>query len=290
MPDGSANRSFVFTATTGRSGTTYLGELLRANLSDASVYHERAGYLAFGVDSPDASHFTLFNSAGNVAPVQEFWRRKTARVLAETASWYIETSHLLLKAGLLENITPLTDSGKVTVIVLRRNIADTVISFVERHDFVNPGFTWLWTLDWNYPNKIVDPKLLFRHGAAGAALWYVVEMQARAEYYKLLLEGAPNLRFVNAALEDIAISAGADQLLSTLTGRAVKDAVVPGRANELRSHRLSEAARDNLHGLVRRTNFDPAALARVFFESGRRLGSGNPEWRDRFDRHLAGSS
>jgi len=34
---------FVFTVTTGRSGTLWLAELLRRNLEDAVVFHERVG-------------------------------------------------------------------------------------------------------------------------------------------------------------------------------------------------------------------------------------------------------
>ncbi|HET9764809.1 MAG TPA: hypothetical protein VFR50_14905 [Casimicrobiaceae bacterium] len=65
-------KQFVFTLTTGRSGTQYLAELLRQNLPDAECYHEICGWDRFGVDTPDLSHMTLFNSQGNVESVQAF--------------------------------------------------------------------------------------------------------------------------------------------------------------------------------------------------------------------------
>lgn len=285
MPAASNARKFVFSATTGRSGTGYLAELLRRNLPDATVHHERTGYLSFGIDTPDTSHFTQFNSAGNVRPVREFWQRKHARLRAETGVWYVETSHLLLKAGLLENIGPLTEAGEVSIVVLTRDVADTVISFVERHDFANSGFTWLWTLDPRYPNKITAPGPLLDLGAAGAALWYVIEMRTRGEFYKLLLDGVKNLRFIDASLSDIAQPAGAARMLAALGGRAkAATPVMPGRVNETRAPRLPPKARDQLRRMVERTQFDPVTLAGAFYESGKRLGDGHAVWRARFEK------
>ena len=104
------SKTFIFTVTTGRSGTGYLTRLLSENLVDAEVHHERLGYQAFGVDTPDASHFTLFNSVGNVVQVQDFWRQKLT-----------EISHFNAKAGLIENLGGLHEHGDVHLIVLYRD-------------------------------------------------------------------------------------------------------------------------------------------------------------------------
>ena len=131
---------FVFTITTGRSGTTYLAELLARNVPDSRVWHERTSFQSFGVDTPDLSHFTLFNSVGNVPKVQGFWRRKFARDRKTDRTVHGEASHLLAKAGLLENIGMLTNSGAtVDVVILKRDVADTVWSFYNRFDLVNNG-------------------------------------------------------------------------------------------------------------------------------------------------------
>jgi hypothetical protein len=73
-------RNFIFSVSTGRSGTAYLAKLLAANLPDAEIHHERTGYQNFGVHTPDASHFTLFNSLGNVKNVQDYWAQKLSRI------------------------------------------------------------------------------------------------------------------------------------------------------------------------------------------------------------------
>jgi hypothetical protein len=83
--------NFVFTMTTGRSGTLYPAQLLAQNLPDAECYHEIVGWDRFGVDTPDLSHMTLFNSQGNVEKVQAFWRSKLARIAATPRQLYVET-------------------------------------------------------------------------------------------------------------------------------------------------------------------------------------------------------
>ena len=44
--------NFVFTLTTGRSGTLYLAQLLFQNLPDAECYHEIVGWDRFGPGNP----------------------------------------------------------------------------------------------------------------------------------------------------------------------------------------------------------------------------------------------
>ncbi len=150
-----ANKQFIYTITTGRSGTTYLTELLKRNIADAEVYHERSSYTRLGIDSPDASHFTLFNSVGNVAQVRAFWQQKFERDAAGPSSCYAELSHPLSKAGLIENLDLLEGRGVVHLILLKRDILEILWSFVNRFDFENNAFTWLFTLDPFYPNVIV---------------------------------------------------------------------------------------------------------------------------------------
>src|SRR5689334_14667760 len=113
-----SDRQFIFTMTTGRSGTEFLTELLAANLPDADSNHEFRGWGDFGLRTPDVSHMTLFNSQGNVEKVQGFWRDKLSIVLGGQSRFYVETAHMLMKAGLVENIAPLTGAGHVHLIDL----------------------------------------------------------------------------------------------------------------------------------------------------------------------------
>lgn len=270
-------KQFVFTITTGRSGTAYLSDLLRLNLRDAEVHHERTGFQSFGVDTPDASHFTLFNSVGNVAKVRQFWTQKTARMASGPRRWYVETSHFLAKAGLIENIGLLADMGRSHIVVLRRDTAKTVWSLVNHHDFANLGFTWLFALDPRYPNRIVDSAMLGRQGMVGCALWYVLEMQARGSYYKRLLAGDRRVNVVDAALEEIATAEGARKLLAKLGAVRRPDQVhVPPPRNETKRWPYGDDEHERLIALIARNRVDPDAAAAAFIASGHRLADGRP--------------
>lgn len=115
------DRNFIFAVSTGRSGTAYLAKLLDANLPAAEIHHERTGYQSFGVDTPDASHFTLFNPLGNVPKVQAFWKQKLGRIARTQKRFYGEASHFNAKAGLLENFHLLADHGRTHIVFLDRD-------------------------------------------------------------------------------------------------------------------------------------------------------------------------
>jgi len=266
---------FVFTITTGRSGTVYLAELLKANLDDASVWHERTGFQAFGVDTPDLSHFTLFNSVGNVPRVNAFWRQKFGRDLETPTAIHAEASHLLAKAGLFENIRILLRKGvSVDVVILKRDIAATLWSFYNRFDFVNNGLAWAFYLDAAYPNVIVNSKAFLEHGAAGKGLWYIFEMRARASYYSRLLADEPGLRFHTAHLEEISKPEGAAQLLAAMDMLPAGGVTCPSVRNAKPFEFFGEKDRERLRKLTERFAFDEDEVAEAFLRTRRRLGSG----------------
>jgi hypothetical protein len=267
-------KHFVFTLTPGRTGTAYLANLLRANLSDAEVHHEILGFDAFGIDTPDVSHMTQFNARGNTEHVRAFWQQKLERIAATPGRHYVETSHLLMKAGLVENLAPLLDVGIVDLIVLRRNMLDTVVSYRNRFDFLNKGNMWLWYLDPAYPRKIVDSSGIGELGWDGVCLWYLCEITARAEYYRLLFGNEARIRFHNVRLEDLSERGAAADLLDRLDApRRADDTVIPPPAN-VSAHRAQWDDREiqRLRHVIDTMSFDPAALARGYIESGNRLG------------------
>lgn len=263
---------FVFTVTTGRSGTVYLTELLQQNLVDVTVYHERTGYLNFGVHTPDASHFTTFNSIGNAANVRTFWQQKFERDLTTPTEYYVETSHFLAKAGLLENLDILEQqAADIYIIILKRDMFDILWSYTNRFDFANLGFTWLFTLDYRYPNKIVNPAPLVPYHAPGYALWYIFEMFARAEYYKLLFKDNKKVHLIDVELKDIIHDEGAKNFLDNfITLDTVK---LPGKKNESKNFFFDDKYKQQLKQLVDKFNFDPKALAKEFYDSGKRLAT-----------------
>lgn len=266
------DNALVFTFTPGRTGTAYLAELLRHNLANANVYHERIGYRDMGVHSPDASHLMRFNSEGNTDYVQGFWRRKAELIHAEPARYYAESSHFNGRAGLIENIELFSSTTPVRLVSLFRDRLDLVWSLYNRFDFFNLGFTWLFALDPGYPNVIVPSKAYLDHGMAGAALWYVDEMQARNAYYKLLIKEIPNVSIFSTTTLDISKKVGAKDLLEFVTDQKIAGAVnLPSRQNQTKSWHFSETERQNISALLEKMKCDPDAMGEDYFNSGRRL-------------------
>ena len=267
---------FVFTITTGRSGSAYLADLLGSNLQDATVFHERTGWLNFGVVTPDLSDFTVFNSIGNVEKVQAFWRRKLERDLAGPRRIHAEASHLLAKAGLLENIGLLTGKGAtVEIVVLQRDVLATLWSFYNRFDFVNNGLAWAFYLDLAYPNIIVDAAPFRPLGVAGRALWYIYEMRVRAAYYRQLMAGQAGIRFHAVDLSDIAEAGGAQALFDAMELAPDKPVACPPPRNETTQNFFGDREKEALARMVARFAFDEEQLARAYIGSGRRLANGH---------------
>ena len=273
----------IYSISTGRCGTMFLANLIRANVPQetAVVHHERVGFLNFGVHTPDLSHMTTFNTVGNVAHIREFWQRKLAYDQAETAQVYVEMSHVLAKAGLLENINLIDKSRAVDIIVLTRPIEDIVWSFVNHFDFASYAFMWPFTLDPHYPNTILKLRPENLHPIR-IAHWYVCEMWTRAAYYEQLLRDAPNVRFHRVSLTEVADERGADGFIGKLfPDERSRSFVMPPKANETRSPYFPPAVRDEVQRICREISADFGGMAAEFIRSGKRLET--PEYRSRPD-------
>ena len=264
-------KTFIFTVTTGRSGASYLTRLLAENLINAEVHHERLGYQSFGTDTPDASHFTLFNSVGDIAQVKKFWRRKLTRVAQTPSDTYAEISHFNAKAGLIENLALLREHGDVHIILLRRDPMATLRSFHSHHDFANLGFTWLFALDPRYPNKIIAADEHMKLGAAGAAYWYIQEMTARAAYYRRLIAEIPAVHAHSCDLSELVTPVGATALLQQLGAETRPKLVIPKRENATENCQIDDKDEALLAEIVQRYDMDCRALGEAFFERGQRL-------------------
>lgn len=223
-------KNFVFTMTTGRSGTTYLTELARENVKNATCYHEILGWDRFGIDTPEVSHLTLFNSRGNIEPVRQFWKTKLSRIMREEGNYYCETSHLLMKAGLIENIKPLTERGHVHLIEITRDPEEIATSLILRGDFANYGNMWMWYLDPNYPRNFV--KISDRSKIENLCVWYVFEIRVRAAYYRRVASGSERIHFHEIDMKDLVSKEGAEKILSD-TGAEISASEIqlPGRKN-----------------------------------------------------------
>jgi hypothetical protein len=266
-------QNYIFTLTTGRSGTAFLAELLRKNLVNSEVHHERTGFSNFGKWTPDASHFTLFNSEGNVPSVQEFWLRKFSALRISRGSVYAETSHFLAKAGLLENIAFLGSDAKVRIVILNRDTESLIWSFANRMDFANRGFTWLFALDPGYPRNIVEFSPFEKYGMIGFCYWYIIEMRARAIYYQKLFKQQRNITFHNISIEELkSVDSIANFLESLDFLKKKKKFYMPDKTNPLKQEILSGGHRKGIGDMISQVQIDPKKIAEKYFESGRRIG------------------
>ena len=272
------DRQFIFTMTTGRSGTAFLTELLAANLPNAECHHEFFGWGDFGLKTPDVSHMTLFNSQGNVEKVQSFWRDKLAIIQNGRSRFYVETSHMLMKGGLIENIAPLTRAGHVHLIDLQRDIGATIRSLKARLDMFNRGNQWLWYLDQFYPRNLSGSEKFEKYGHSGLCLWYIIEVRLRAAYYAKIVAGNPNITVHRVKLEDLAAPAGAARLLAALGApRAESEINMPPPQN------VGETAlpwqpheKEFLPKLIAAAQFDADVLAQAAIEKGMNFEPGTP--------------
>lgn len=251
----------VFALTAGRTGSAYLAELLRRNLPEAEVHHEILSYTSFGVDTPDISHLHAYNTFGNTPHVQSFWQRKADKILSSDKDVYVETSHILMKAGLVENLASLAVSHDVHFVILTRNFLHTIVSYHERGDFLNLGNMWLWYLDPNYARNIVNAAPFLPVGPHGTRLWYLNEIAARTEMFRLLYANHPHLHFHAADIYELNqrkhIAALFDQL-----GLPIADIAIPPKqnVNEALIPMLPEQKAALKQFVDRHAGLDPAKL------------------------------
>ena len=261
----------VFTLTAGRTGTRWLAEMLGASLPDCTAHHEILGYDRFGLDAPDLSTLTLFNSRGSCPEVHGFWERKFARVRQCPTPWYVETSHQLMKAGLVEHLD-LLDGGHVHLVLLTRDMVQTVLSYTQRGDFNNVGNQWLWYLDPDYPQNILDAAPFKQHGVLGIRAWYWLEITARQGYYAEMLGERPDVTLHRCDLATVRTAEGARALLTAL-GADPDGVQLPPPSNATPdSRRLGERERELVSRLCSAFRGDAAALGAEFHRRGHRLG------------------
>jgi hypothetical protein len=262
---------YVFTLTAGRTGTKWLAAMLGASLPDCTAHHEILGYDRFGLDAPDLSHLTLFNSTGLCDAVREFWERKFARVRTATTPWYVETSHQLMKAGLVEHLDLLRGGG-IHLIILTRDIVDTVLSYTQRGDFNNVGNQWLWYLDPDYPQNILDPTPFKAHGVLGVRVWYWLEITARQGYYTELVADRSDVTVHRCDLADVRTETGARALLAALGADPDRVGLPPPSNTTPDDRRLGARERELVGRLCAAFQGDAAELGAEFFRRGHRLG------------------
>ncbi len=274
LPHMDAPSQFIYSITTGRSGTAFLTRLLHLNIAGAEVHHEFSGFPHFGRRTPDASQLTTFNHIGNVPEVRSFWRKKFTEDQKSRARVYAEMAHIHAKAGLIENLDLLPSSVRIDLVRLTRNTFETYWSHLNRFDFIQAHFTWLFTLDAHYPNVIVNPAPYLEHRMFGQALWYVHEMEARGAYYERLVVTDQRIRMHSVRFEDVVNPFGAATLLRSLGhGCDPAEVELPKRLSPTKQSSLGDAERRLAEDLFAELTCDTDAAGRNYHNEGLRLGA-----------------
>ena len=159
-----------FTITAGRTGSAWLASFLSQNLNINEV-HEFLGINDVGNKMPDIRTMRNFNNFGNNEFVQNFGR--------ENLNIYptnLFRNQSYIKSGLVENIILNKREKYTTLIILKRDMTDQCVSYLERNDFGNITIAWQWYLHPSYL-KIINPKPFMQFGNLGQPLWYCYEMQ-----------------------------------------------------------------------------------------------------------------
>ncbi|MGB0640800.1 MAG: hypothetical protein ACPGTU_15785, partial [Myxococcota bacterium] len=230
----------VFTMTAGRTGTRFLSKLIGDNAPDAEVHHERVGFGDFGVQAPDVSLLHEFNFHGMTTKVSQFWDAKLESILRGSSSLYAETSHVLMKAGLVEHVATLAPEHTVHLVILQRDPLDVLTSYHRRGDFGGVANTWLWYLDPAYAqNRLrctvpdgIHPLIAKRH-------WYLLEISVRAELYAAQFAHHTGIQIHRVQLEQLNQAESASNFLQGLGIDVTPETVKIGPAQNT-SKRMGE--------------------------------------------------
>lgn len=129
----SLSEHFVFTLTSGRSGTLTLSEMLKQNTQDCLVVHEP--YLKMG--NPTMFGLPTYDQAtGNLEALKRVVLRKSETIKAYRESIYVESSHAFLKS--YWNVAPEFFPG-MKVLHLIRNPLEVARSEANRDNWKLTG-------------------------------------------------------------------------------------------------------------------------------------------------------
>ena len=193
-----SNKRFIFTVTTGRTGTGYLAHLLGI-FRDTLTFHE-----------PEPSYVSCMRQAqADRAVARSFLLETKLPVIARQAvrPIYIETSHLFCK-GFLEPWLEIPALPVPDLVLLERNLRDISLSFLSLHDVPGRSEDGLRFLlaptdptcltgleDWQ---SMTDYQLLY---------WYCLEIEERKKRYRAMIL-ARGGRCLRTSIEQIQSIAG----------------------------------------------------------------------------------
>ena len=215
---------YIFSLSTRFSGNKYLSEVLKQNLPNSVVFHEMIGPHHFGLDTPEISQLMNFNCFGNNEYVKTFWERKFDRiedVLQPDTKFYCETSSVLFKAGLIENLNMI--EGTKYLICLKRKEKKVIKAFKETLGMVAPAQNWLFDLDQNYPKNMTKLEIKGKDVQEQLIKWLIKETNTRIEKYRHLFKKDKNIKFIDVDTEDLKCAKGVQKLCKELGHHIILD-------------------------------------------------------------------
>ncbi|PCJ93828.1 MAG: hypothetical protein COA46_02085 [Porticoccaceae bacterium] len=186
-------KSFIFIATTGRSGTLTLVDIFN-QLDHCIALHEPY----------PAMHDNILNAAanGNHRLVENFYHiRKSVNIRRDAigAEYYLEANHLFIKTFVKYAAEDF--GSRLKVVHLVRNPTKVANSIYSLQD--QPGTTEgnRWWLDYHAPTNLISiPEILENHDEFKhpyyKALWYWFETEARIAAWKKKLPQVPFIFFM----------------------------------------------------------------------------------------------
>lgn len=263
-------KTLVFSMSPGRSGTGYLSALLSGNLGYSDIAHEDTVVSS-------GQWIVKFNHTFDHDTLDRAWESKLSGFLDNPAPVAGETSHLLMKAGLIENLHRLKGRGDVVLCALERDKWDVLRSYSRRTDFQKIGRILTYYLHPGFKNNIVPPDPFSDFREYGAQLWYLYEMQARTVYYRdwYMPAHVPWVRVISTTLERIATHDGAQSFLTVVTPDNQFDRLaLPTKINTQQDLNRADVDEDRLTRLMTfdtDLSLDIPALVADYWNSGKRL-------------------
>lgn len=193
----SHTESYVFVATTGRSGSNTLANLF-TSVPDAICLHEPHPVL-YNPDSKELANERYFRTQ---YLLKSLYVRRTARKYR----YYIETNHQFIKR--LSRFSILEFAKKLKVIHLVREPVGTAISFYRIGSI--PGKTEVgkrYLIDPKNPDNLVNAQILFNNKAFKhdfyRCLWYWYETEFRIRQFSMDYPHIPLFRIKTHELNDL---------------------------------------------------------------------------------------
>ena len=198
----------IFCISTGRSGTNYLSELLSTG-KDVDAHHEVQPMMT-GVYIDMINNKPLKSSYGARKYKSKFLKKYIKNIPRKKT--YIEMSHMFIKTF----YDVVMDSFKnVRIIILKRDIIDTIKSFYELNYFSNDSYAWR---DWMMsPNAVTSTMKTIGEDESMTQIEliisYLMDMEIRTQKFKKKYK---NTKIIEANIEELNSKIGVIKLFEEL--------------------------------------------------------------------------